>query len=56
MNALQAMIFDVDGTLADTESVHLQAFNHAFADQGLDWHWDEALYTQLWKFRVAKSA
>jgi HAD superfamily hydrolase (TIGR01509 family) len=47
MNALQAMIFDVDGTLADTESVHLQAFNHAFADQGLDWHWDEALYTQL---------
>ena len=47
MNALQALIFDVDGTLADTESVHLQAFNHAFAEQGLDWHWDEALYTQL---------
>ena len=44
---LKALIFDVDGTLADTESVHLQAFNHAFADQGLDWHWDEALYTQL---------
>ena len=47
MSTLQALIFDVDGTLADTESVHLQAFNHAFADQGLDWHWDEALYTQL---------
>ena len=44
---LKALIFDVDGTLADTESVHLQAFNHAFADQGLNWHWDEALYTQL---------
>ena len=44
---LKALIFDVDGTLADTESVHLQAFNHAFADQGLDWHWDEAMYTQL---------
>jgi HAD superfamily hydrolase (TIGR01509 family) len=47
MSTLQALIFDVDGTLADTESVHLQAFNHAFADQGMDWHWDEALYTQL---------
>lgn len=44
---LKALIFDVDGTLADTERVHLQAFNHAFAEQGLDWHWDEALYTQL---------
>ena len=45
--ALQALIFDVDGTLADTESVHLAAFNHAFAELGLGWHWDEALYTEL---------
>jgi HAD superfamily hydrolase (TIGR01509 family) len=44
---LQALIFDVDGTLADTESVHLAAFNQAFAEFGLDWHWDEALYTEL---------
>ena len=44
---LQALIFDVDGTLADTESAHLAAFNHAFAEFGLDWHWDEALYTEL---------
>jgi beta-phosphoglucomutase-like phosphatase (HAD superfamily) len=44
---IQALVFDVDGTLADTESFHLQAFNQAFADAGLDWHWDEALYTQL---------
>ena len=44
---LQALIFDVDGTLADTERVHLEAFNHAFAEEGLDWHWDEALYVQL---------
>ncbi|MEN9843250.1 MAG: hypothetical protein RLZZ612_1079 [Pseudomonadota bacterium] len=43
----QALIFDVDGTLADTEHAHLVAFNHAFAQEGLDWHWDEALYTQL---------
>ena len=47
MSKLEALIFDVDGTLADTESAHLAAFNHAFAEQGLDWHWDVALYTSL---------
>ncbi|MBU4505879.1 MAG: HAD hydrolase-like protein, partial [Gammaproteobacteria bacterium] len=36
---MNALIFDVDGTLADTESVHLEAFNHAFRQEGLDWHW-----------------
>jgi beta-phosphoglucomutase-like phosphatase (HAD superfamily) len=46
-NTLQALIFDVDGTLADTERVHLAAFNHAFREMGLDWVWDEALYTEL---------
>lgn len=44
---LQALIFDVDGTLADTELAHLAAFNHAFAEVGLDWHWDVPLYTRL---------
>ncbi len=44
---LRALIFDVDGTLADTESAHRAAFNHAFMELGLDWHWDEALYTEL---------
>ncbi len=44
---LQALIFDVDGTLADTEAVHLEAFNQAFVQEGVDWHWSEAEYTQL---------
>ena len=44
---LKALVFDVDGTLADTESVHRAAFNQAFAALGLDWHWDETLYTAL---------
>jgi beta-phosphoglucomutase-like phosphatase (HAD superfamily) len=44
---LKALIFDVDGTLADTESVHMAAFNQAFKEVGLDWQWDEALYTEL---------
>jgi HAD superfamily hydrolase (TIGR01509 family) len=44
---LNALIFDVDGTLADTEAAHRAAFNSAFAQEGMDWHWDEALYTRL---------
>ena len=48
MKTLQALIFDVDGTLADTErDGHRVAFNLAFADHGLDWHWDEELYGEL---------
>jgi HAD superfamily hydrolase (TIGR01509 family) len=45
---LNALLFDVDGTLADTErDGHRPAFNQAFADAGLDWHWDAALYGKL---------
>ena len=45
---LQALIFDVDGTLADTErDGHRPAFNAAFAEAGLAWRWDEALYGEL---------
>ncbi|MBR0695023.1 HAD family hydrolase [Bradyrhizobium lablabi] len=47
----RALIFDVDGTLAETEEVHRCAFNGAFSDAGLDWHWDRATYGQL--LRVA---
>jgi len=48
MAQLESLIFDVDGTLADTEREgHRVAFNAAFADAGLDWDWDEALYGQL---------
>ena len=45
---LRALIFDVDGTLADTErDGHRVAFNQAFADAGLDWHWDVVRYGEL---------
>lgn len=44
----KALIFDVDGTLADTErDGHRVAFNQAFTEAGLDWHWDVALYGEL---------
>lgn len=44
----QALIFDVDGTLADTErDGHRVAFNRAFADAGLDWVWSVEVYARL---------
>jgi HAD superfamily hydrolase (TIGR01509 family) len=47
-SVLQALIFDVDGTLADTErDGHRVAFNRAFAEAGLDWEWDVGLYGRL---------
>ena len=42
-----AIIFDVDGTLAETEDVHRKAFNAAFQGANLTWHWDRALYREL---------
>jgi HAD superfamily hydrolase (TIGR01509 family) len=42
-----ALIFDVDGTLAETEELHRQAFNHAFVRHDLDWRWDRAVYKEL---------
>ena len=48
MNELCALLFDVDGTLADTErDGHRVTFNMAFEKAGLDWHWSEALYGEL---------
>lgn len=48
MSSLQALIFDVDGTLADTErDGHRVAFNRAFADAGLNWEWSVELYGEL---------
>lgn len=45
---LQAVIFDVDGTLADTErDGHRVAFNRAFAQSGLAWEWSVATYGEL---------
>jgi len=44
---LQALIFDVDGTLADTEETHRGAFNEAFRIHGLSWNWPPPLYSEL---------
>ena len=50
MNKLSAVFWDVDGTIADTELCgHRVAFNLAFKDFDLDWHWNEKSYLELLK-------
>lgn len=44
---LEALLFDVDGTLAETEEVHREAFNEAFKSAELSWEWDKELYHEL---------
>ena len=47
MQRLTTLLFDVDGTLAETEEVHREAFNEAFRRAGLDWHWSVETYGEL---------
>lgn len=47
MSELAALLFDVDGTLAETEDIHCEAFNEAFANANLDWYWSRELYGEL---------
>lgn len=44
---LKALIFDVDGTVAETEDIHLRAFNYAFARHGVRLAWDARAYRRL---------
>lgn len=43
----KALLFDMDGTVAETEECHRRAFNAAFAERGLDWHWSREEYSEL---------
>src|SRR5205085_12267720 len=52
--SLDALIFDVDGTLADTEETHRQAFNYAFVRFDLGWDWAKPLYRELLKISGGK--
>jgi HAD superfamily hydrolase (TIGR01509 family) len=51
---IEAFIFDVDGTLADTEEAHRVAFNLAFEKNGLGWRWQPAEYRELLKVAGGK--
>jgi len=55
MSKLKTILWDVDGTLADTErDGHRVAFNTAFANAGLERRWDEACYGDLLKVTGGK--
>ncbi|MFN3605013.1 MAG: HAD-IA family hydrolase [Leptonema sp. (in: bacteria)] len=44
---LKAVFFDLDGTLSETEPLHLDCFNYAFKKHNLPFHWDPQLYSLL---------
>lgn len=44
---MDALIFDIDGTMADTEETHRTAFNLAFERLGLSWNWSTNEYHEL---------
>jgi beta-phosphoglucomutase-like phosphatase (HAD superfamily) len=45
--SIEALIFDVDGTMADTEEAHRVAFNLAFERYRLGWVWEPDEYREL---------
>jgi len=52
---MQALIFDCDGVLVDTErDGHRVAFNDAFAAAGLDVEWDVDIYGELLRIAGGK--
>lgn len=44
---IAALVFGSLGTLTETSELHRQAFNDTFAEEGLDWSWDDATYRSL---------
>ena len=56
MTYLEGVFWDLDGTIANTElEAHLPAFNHAFKDLGIDWHWSTKNYIQLLRINGGKN-
>ena len=51
---IECLIFDFDGTLAETEEAHRNAFNKAFNSKKLNWHWDQHVYKKLLKVAGGK--
>lgn len=43
------LFFGAIGTLAETSDLQRRAFNRAFLDAGLDWHWDADTYAEMLK-------
>lgn len=43
----KALLFGAIGTLAETSDLQREAFNAAFAEAGLDWHWSDPAYREM---------
>lgn len=43
----QSVLFGSIGTLVETSEMQRRAFNEAFAEAGLDWHWDLGEYRSM---------
>lgn len=54
VNRFRAIMFDVDGTMAETEEFHRHAFNDAFSHFDLPWRWDVATYGRLLRIAGGK--
>lgn len=56
MAYLEGVYWDLDGTIANTElEAHLPAFNKAFKDFGIHWHWDANKYIKLLKINGGRN-
>jgi len=56
VTSLKAVYWDLDGTIANTElEAHLPAFNNAFRDLGINWHWDSNKYIELLRINGGKN-
>ena len=51
---VKALIFDVDGTIAETEELHRKAYNNIFSEEGISWNWSKKLYKELLKVTGGK--
>jgi beta-phosphoglucomutase-like phosphatase (HAD superfamily) len=47
--ALEAMIFAIDGVLAETHEARRETFNDVFSEAEVSWHWDRARFAKLLK-------
>lgn len=45
--SLKAIVFDLDGTLAETDEIQRNAFNAAFREAGVSWIWAPAAWARL---------
>ena len=56
MKYLEGVYWDLDGTIANTElEGHLPAFNNAFRDLGINWHWEANKYIELLRINGGKN-